>query len=1046
MIQKFKKLLLLISVFSAHTIYAQTTSISGTVTDSSDSMSLPGVNVLEKGTMNGAVTDFDGNYTIEVSNENAVLQFSFIGYSEQEISVSGQTTINVSLEQSSEGLDEVVITALGISREKKSLGYAVTEVSGDNVNTIKDNNLASSLAGKVAGLQISQSGSLGSASRITIRGNNSLGGNSQALIVVDGMPINASLPISGGGSQISSGSSDSGGAPSYEPSISGGGISDINPDDVESISVLKGPTAAALYGSRAGNGVILITTKKGTRSNRIGVSVKTNLSFDNPMFLPELQNKYGQGTFGAAYSTPNFNPLANDGNGDYSWEALSWGGSLDGSQQEYYNGTTKAYSAQSSNVEDFFRQAERSITTISVDKGSDMGSIRFSYTNNSSNSIIENSNLSSHNFNLRAVNNLSDKLTVDTKGTYFTQKVNNRASTTGAQGLLAYVYNMPRNVVTDDMRNYQMANPATPSDYNEIRYAGGNAGNPFWMLYNDKNDVRRNRFLGFTKINYEFNDWLSAFARIGTDVTNIRDNAVKRPGGHFANSGYMRLGQSTFTELNSEFLVTAKHDLTDKLNLVANVGGNMSKRTSEGMLVQGTDFKIKTATFINNLNVVQAPEESPLAIKKVNSLYGSVNLAYDNFLYLDASVRNDWSSTLSEDNRSYMYNSASISAILNRFIDPDKKVFNLIKVRGSVAQVGNDTDPYQLNQTFSVRGQGYLGLTTVEASPVRLNADLKPETVTSSEFGLELGLLQNKITLDLSIYNMTTKDLIFDVPVPAATGFAFSRDNIGEVTNKGVEIALGASILNTDNFSWNTSLFYSKNENKIEELVDGLDSFVYNESIDGGVKISATEGGSIGDIYGRVWTGETDAEGIPIASDANVLLGNAQPDWLGGWSNTFTYKDFSLSFLIDARMGGQIYSQTSAEMDANGVSARSLQYRESGVVVAGVNVATEGVNTESISGQEYWTAMSGISENYIYDQDNIRLRELAIGYKIPVGSKFGLQSATVQLVGRNLFFLMNKADDIDPEAMFGTSIGVQGLSHNAMPTLRSIGLNLNLTF
>jgi TonB-linked SusC/RagA family outer membrane protein len=1046
MIQKFKKLLLLISVFSAHTIYAQTTSISGTVTDSSDSMSLPGVNVLEKGTMNGAVTDFDGNYTIEVSNENAVLQFSFIGYSEQEISVSGQTTINVSLQQSSEGLDEVVITALGISREKKSLGYAVTEVSGDNVNTIKDNNLASSLAGKVAGLQISQSGSLGSASRITIRGNNSLGGNSQALIVVDGMPINASLPISGGGSQISSGSSDSGGAPSYEPSISGGGISDINPDDIESISVLKGPTAAALYGSRAGNGVILITTKKGTRSNRIGVSVKTNLSFDNPMFLPEFQNKYGQGTFGAAYSTPNFNPLANDGNGDYSWEALSWGGSLDGSQQEYYNGTTKAYSAQSSNVEDFFRQAERSITTISVDKGSDMGSIRFSYTNNSSNSIIENSNLSSHNFNLRAVNNLSDKLTVDTKGTYFTQKVNNRASTTGAQGLLAYVYNMPRNVVTDDMRNYQMANPATPSDYNEIRYAGGNAGNPFWMLYNDKNDVRRNRFLGFTKINYEFNDWLSAFARIGTDVTNIRDNAVKRPGGHFANSGYMKLGQSTFTELNSEFLVTAKHDLTDKLNIVANVGGNMSKRTSEGMLVQGTDFKIKTATFINNLNVVQAPEESPLAIKKVNSLYGSVNLAYDNFLYLDASVRNDWSSTLSEDNRSYVYNSASISAILNKFIDPDKEVFNLIKVRGSVAQVGNDTDPYQLNQTFSVRGQGYLGLTTVEASPVRLNADLKPETITSSEFGLELGLLNNKLTLDLSIYNMSTKDLIFDVPVPAATGFAFSRDNIGEVTNKGVEIALGASVLNTDNFSWNTSLFYSKNENKIEELVDGLDSFVYNESIDGGVKISATEGGSIGDIYGRVWTGETDAEGIPIASDANVLLGNAQPDWLGGWSNTFTYKDFSLSFLIDARMGGQIYSQTSAEMDANGVSARSLQYRESGVVVAGVNVATEGVNTESISGQEYWTAMSGISENYIYDQDNIRLRELAIGYNIPVGSKFGLQSATVQLVGRNLFFLMNKADDIDPEAMFGTSIGVQGLSHNAMPTLRSIGLNLNLTF
>jgi len=1050
MIQNLKKLLLLICVFSAHAIYAQTTTISGTVTDSSDSMSLPGVNVLEKGTSNGAVTDFDGNYTIEVSDENAVLQFSFIGYSEQEISVSGQTTINISLEQSSEGLDEVVITALGISREKKSLGYAVSEVSGDDVNTIKDNNLASSLAGKVAGLQISQSGSLGSASRITIRGNNSLGGNSQALIVVDGMPINASLPIQGDGA-ANAGSADNGGNPSYEPSISGAGISDINPDDVESITVLKGPSAAALYGSRAGNGVILITTKKGSRSNKLGVSLKTNISFDSPMLLPEYQNQYGQGSGGAAYATPNFI------DGNYTWREFSWGGLLDGSEQAYYNGTNKAYSAQSSNVEDFFRQAERKITSISVDKGSDMGSIRFSYTNNSSESIIENSDLSSHNFNLRAVANLSDKLTVDSKVTYFTQDIKNRASTTGAQGLLAYVYNMPRNVATDDMRNYQMANPVSvdAGDFDVIRYAGGNTGNPFWQMNNDETSVRRNRFLGFTKINYDFTDWLSAFVRIGTDVTNIRDNKIYKPGHHFIGTGSMELGQSTFTELNSEFLVTAKHDLTDKINIVANVGGNMSKRTSEGMLVRGSDFKIPTASFFNNLNVVQAPEESPLSIKKVNSVYGSINLAYDNFLYLDVSTRNDWSSTLSEDNRSYMYNSASISAVLNKFIDPNKEIFNLIKVRGSVAQVGNDTDPYQLNQTYAVPGQGYLGLTTLTSSPIQFNQDLKPESITSSEFGLELGLLNNKLTLDLSVYNMSTEDLIFDVPVPPATGYLFQRDNIGKVTNKGLEIALGASLINTDDFSWNTSFFYSKNENKIEELIEGVESFSYNQSTDGNVFISATEGGSIGDIYGTVWTGEVDASGIPTASAPDVLLGNAQPDWLGGWSNTLTYKDFSMSFQIDARIGGQIYSQTSADLDRNGVSQRSLQFRDSGVIVSGLNTGTGVENTVSISAQEYWQGdpgsssslgMSSIAENYIYDQDNIRMRELSIGYNIPVGSKFGLQSATVQLVGRNLFFLMNKADDIDPESMLGTSIGVQGLSHNAMPTLRSIGLNLNLTF
>ena len=480
---------------------------------------------------------------------------------------------------------------------------------------------------------------------------------------------------------------------------------------------------------------------------------------------------------------------------------------------------------------------------------------------------------------------------------------------------------------------------------------------------------------------------------------------------------------------------------------MANVGGNLSKRTSEGMLVRGTEFRIPTSFFMSNLNVVQAPEESPLAIKKVNSLYGSVNLAYDNFLYVDFSTRNDWSSTLSEDNRSYMYSSASVSAILNKFLDPNKDLFNLIKVRASVAQVGNDTDPYQLNQTFTVPGQGYLGLTTLNSPKVRLNPDLKPETITSSEFGLELGLLKNRLTFDLSVYNMTTKDLIFDVPVPAATGFQFNRENIGKVTNKGLEIALGATVIDTDNFSWNTSVFYSKNKNKIEELIEGVDSFRYNLSTDGNVSVSATAGGSIGDIYGRVWTGEVDADGVPIASAApDVLLGNAQPDWLGGWSNTINYKDFSLSFLIDARIGGQVYSQTSADLDRSGVSQRSLQYRDSGVVVPGINTGTGTENTTSISGEEYWTAMSNISDNYIYDQDNIRLRELAIGYNIPVGSKFGLSSASVQLVGRNLFFLMNKAEDIDPESMLGTSIGVQGMSHNAVPTLRSIGLNLNLTF
>ena len=493
----------------------QAQSVNGTVTDD-NGVPLPGATVLVEGTQNGVSTDFDGNYSIDAASGDKLV-FSYVGYSSQTVSVGSSATVNVSL-QPDNALSEVVVTALGISREKKSLGYAVSQVSGENVNTVKDHNLANSLSGKVAGLQISQSGSLGSGSRITIRGNNSLGGNTQALIVVDGMPINSS--------GVNTGSNDDGGTPSYEPDITGGGLSDINPDDVESITVLKGPNAAALYGSRAGNGVILVTTKKGSSSNKLGVTVKTNLSMDDTMFLPDFQNKYGQGSNGASFPSPRKNPDGSIANG---WEPTSWGGAMDGSAQPYYNDETKSYTAQPNNVKDFFRQATRSITSISMDKGSESGSIRFSYTNNSSQSILENSDLNSHNFNLRAVANLSDKLTVDTKATYFTQDIKNRRGT-GAQGLLAYVYNMPRNVMTNDLRKYQVDNPSSPLEYRTIRYADGTTGNPFWILNNDEMSERRNRFLGFTKVNYEFTDWLSAFVRVGADVTKVNyQNIYKIP-------------------------------------------------------------------------------------------------------------------------------------------------------------------------------------------------------------------------------------------------------------------------------------------------------------------------------------------------------------------------------------------------------------------------------------------------------------------------------------------------------------------------------------
>lgn len=1004
-------------------LHAQT--INGKITDT-EGNPLPGATVLNTSSSEGIVSDFDGNFSINASLDDE-LEISFIGYLTLKVTVSDtDQEFNFMLE--SDVLDEVVVTSLGISRAKKSLGYAVTEVEGDAINTVKDHNIASSLQGKVAGLNITTSGSMGSGSRITIRGNNSIGGNNQALIVVDGVPINAD-GINSGGSV-------------YNSVVPAAGITDINPNDVESISVLKGPNAAALYGARAGNGVILITTKSGKGSDKMKVTLNTNVTFDNPMFLPDFQNEYGQGSLGA-----KFTDLDND------WGTASWGARMDGSQALYFNGGNRPYSAQPNNVKDFFQTATKAITSISLQKGSDMGSFRFSYTNNDSSSILENASLNSHNFNLRGIAQLNDKLSIDAKATYFTQDVKNRQSL-GGEGIFGSVYLMPRNVNVEDLRVYQREEKSTPEDYNVISYGGGAAGtsNPFWMLYNDERMNQRNRFLGFVKLNYEFNDWLSAFVRVGSDVTNTNSSFIEKPGHHYYRGGRMDVNQNTFTELNSEFLVTAKRDLTDKLNLIANVGGNLSKRTTQGMRLNGADFKIPTKFFIANLDNLNAPEHTPQILKKVNSLYGALNLSYDEFLYLDVTTRNDWSSTLGEDNRSFLYSSASLSALLSRYIDPNQDVFNYFKVRASWAEVGNDTDPYQLVQTFSVPGQGYRGLTTLSAPDIRLNPDLKPEKVTSTEFGVEFAILNNKVNMDLSIYDITTTDLIYNVPVPAATGFAFFKENIGEVSNKGIEINIGASVISNESFSWNTSIFYAKNENKLIELSEGLDTVVYNTTNSGNASIRATVGGGIGDIFGTVWDSDdagnklVNAEGIPIASTPDNLLGNAQPDWLGGWTNNFTFGDFSLSFQIDARIGGQIFAQTSASLDQVGSSVRSLQYRESGVTLDAINTGTNAANTNAITGQQYWTAMSSIAEGYVWDQDNIRLREFALGYRLPKMSSVGIQGGSIQLIGRNLFFLSKSAEDIDPEAMLGTTLGSQGFESFGTPTLRSIGINLTLDF
>lgn len=999
--------------------------ISGTVIDT-DGEPLIGVNILAKDTGIGTITDIDGTYSLAVPDETTVLVFSYTGYQTQELEIGTSTVLNVTMLFGT-ALEEVVVTAIGISREKKSLSYSITEVGAEDISLVKDHNPLNSLVGKVSGVVISQgTGGPGGGSRVVIRGNNSITGNNQPLIVVDGMPIDASGSNSGGSV--------------FNSTVTGGGITDINPDDIESISVLKGPNAAALYGSRASNGVLLITTKKGSARKGIGVTINSSINFDSPMFLPDYQNEYGQGTQG---DIPNTLDGLKNASG-------SWGPRLDGSSQLYYTGEQRAYAAQPDNVRDFFRTGTRFINTLALEGGSKEFNSRFSYTNNSTESFLPNSDLNSHNFTLRTQLNLSPKFTIDAKATYFNQEINNRVSQ-GSEGVMAYVYSMPRNVAINDLENFQNIEESLDA----VSYSALGA-NPYWILRHDRNIDKREKIIGFAKATYTFNDWLSAFVRVGTDVTTVRGENVNQAGHHFYKSGRLSAGNNRFTETNSDFLILFNKDISSDINLSINAGGNASYRTGESVSFASEDFRIPTRAILAN-TVLNDPFYTPLREHKVNSLYGSAVIDYQGWAYLEGSVRNDWSSTLAASNRSYLYSAFGASFLLNRFIDPDARFFDLLKVRANYAQVGNDTAPYQLDSPYFVASNGYLGRTTLSRDNIRKSESLRPESINSLEFGLEARFLSNRAFVDFSVYNIKSTDLIFDVPVPSATGFSAFRENIGEVTNKGIEILIGGTPVRTSNFSWDVSMNLGKNTNELVELIDDLETYTLNATNSGNVAIQATVGGGYGDIYGTTWrtndAGQVivNANGIPLASTDRTLLGNAQPDWIGGLTNTISMGDLSLRFLIDGRFGGEIFSATNAGLDGSGVSEASLQYRETGIVFDGVVEMDDGTfvpNTTQISAQQYWGAYSGVGANYVFSQDNIRLREFALGYTIPrtMLSNSPLQGITVSLIGRNLFFLKKDIDHVDPEAIIGTGNNGLGILSSNLPTQRSLGVNVSLKF
>jgi TonB-linked SusC/RagA family outer membrane protein len=1012
-------------------IAAQQIEISGVVTESANGEAIPGVSVVEKGTTNGTITDLDGRFSLSASEE-ATIVFSFIGFATQEIVPGTSGTYNVQLEPAVFDVDEVVVTALGLSREKKSLGYTVTEVQSDEVSTVKETNVMNSLAGKVAGVTITQGAfGPGGGSRVVIRGNNSLSQNNQPLYVVDGVPIDNS----------GYGTANSNDVGSYSKTDYGTGISDINPDDVASISVLKGPNAAALYGSRAANGVILITTKRGSAQKGLGVTVSSSLTFERPMVLPEYQNKYGQGTQGYVPET-----LA-----DLKEAGGSWGPLFDGSQKLYWTGDTKPYTAQPSNVEDFFETGQTLITSLALEGGEENANVRFSYTNTHSSSILPNSGIDRHNFNLRGFAKMGNKLTIDAKATYFHQHGENRPKL-GTEGVMAYVYSIPRNAAIDDYRDYQ-----NPETLGAISHSSLGA-NPYWMMYNDRREDWRNRFTGFVKVQYEFTDWLSAFVRVGSDFVKQNIENLEAYGHWYYDRGRFSYNQYQTSETNADFLFMFDHDVSDYINLSATFGGNHMYTDNRSMRINGEDFRIPEGPPVSISEQVFYGY-SPLSKKKINSLYGTASFGFDNWFYLEGSLRNDWSSSLPEDSRSYSYPSLGASVLLNELLDIGTPALTYSKLRLSWAQVGNDTDPYMLNDIYYIddASGSYLGLTTMSRSSQKNNADLRPEEVTSLEFGGEFRFLNNRLYTDFSFYDIKSRDLIFAVPISASTGYSSRVSNVGEIENRGFEILLGGTPLNLPDFSWDLSVNFSTNKNELNELIPGTETYPFGETNSGNIIVQGTVGGGFGDIYGTDWLRNDDGElvvdeiGRPRATTEKVKLGNYQPDWVGGLTNTLKYRDITLRFLIDARIGGEVYSGTDASLDASGVSERTLKYREDGVVLDAV-VEQEGgsyvANDSRITAQQYWGSVSGIGSEYVYDQTNIRLREASLVWNVPntlLGNGF-VKSASVGVVARNLFFLFKEVDNFDPELSYSTSSFSQGILYNPLPSSRSFGFNVNLKF
>jgi TonB-linked SusC/RagA family outer membrane protein len=1015
--------------------FAQKT-ITGTVME--NSAPVPGVTVAVKGTTKITQTNAEGKFSIS-ANPTDFLVFTMVGSARQEILVGNQVTINVTLKSSDSEIGEVVITALGIKREKKSLGYGVQEVKGETLVSAKEPNLANTLSGKIAGLQVvrSSDGPAGS-SKILLRGSNSLTGSNQPLIVVDGVPIDNFT-----------GAADNG---YWNRSLDmGNGIADINPDDIETLSVLKGPSAAALYGSRAGNGVILITTKTGRAQDGLGITVSSSYGMSNIFTNPEVQNSFGQGDAGvynAALTT-------------------SWGPKATGQMVTNWDGKQIGL-ATYNNVDNYMQQGANMNNSISFQQVYKGASIYTSFNRLEDEGIVPGTKLLRNNITARAVSKFgaNDRWVTDTKIQYSNTKANNRPIG-GRDNSSAYtLYMLPRSM---DVTAFEAAKNAAG---NMLWFDGaGSQINPYWSNENNLNQDSRDRFIVNGSVKYNFTDWLNAEVKGGADLytTSSRSNVFS--GSPIAATGRYGMGKQTFSETNFSTLISARKDnLVGKFGGMLSVGGNLMQ-TDFSSLSSSVGLLVVPNLFSLNNGVGPAGVSEGVSKRRINSVYSSAQINYDGYLYLDATLRNDWSSTLSKDNRSFFYPSLSLSYVFTDMLSQMGATmpnwFNFGKLRASYAQVGNDLAPYQLYNTFNI-GKDPNGNTTAGRNNVLLDPSVRSELIKSLELGTEMKFLQGRIGLDFSFYKTNATRQLIDLPMDALSGYSAKKVNAGDIQNTGFELVIDGKVLGKPNgLNWTTSFNYSRNNNTVEELSEGVTKYGLGGFDD--VSVLAVVGQRYGEIYGTKYSRVKDktspffnqvllnSDGIPTRDPEIVKLGNQQATALIGFTNNFEYKGVGLSFLLDARLGGEIFSATHVAMQASGTSNVTAPngLRESFIVPGAVSNGSGGfvANTKQVTPQQYWRGVAtannlGISEANIYDASNIRLRNVQLSYSIsrkylantPIkNAKFGVSC-------NNVWLIKSHMNGIDPESVYATSGNATGFENAGLPTMRTFLINLALGF